>query len=243
MSALIPFFFGPAECRAITDDRGDPWFVASDVAEVLGYRNGPDMTRMLDADEAAAHKVRSRSENGVEQDREMTVISESGLYACILKSRRPEAVDFRKWVTSEVLPAIRKTGKYAVPVNTGDLLVQMAIQLRDQGLKLGQIEHQQQALANRVEVLSGGEKFITVNGWLNMRGYRRDTRVTSPLGVRAAKYCRAHDQYMGQGWSNELNKPINTYPSEILDFLYGDEYPMHQARPLPTFRSGDYNAF
>jgi hypothetical protein len=74
------------------------------------------MVRMLDDDEAAPHNVGVRSENGVEQDREMTIISESGLYACILKSRRPEAKAFRKWVTGEVLPTLRKTGRYAVPV-------------------------------------------------------------------------------------------------------------------------------
>lgn len=115
MTALVPFQFESAEIRTITDEHGEPWFVATDVADVLGYRETRDMTRMLDDDEAAPHIVRGRSENGIEQDREMTIISESGLYACILKSRRPEAKRFKKWVTSEVLPAIRKTGRYALP--------------------------------------------------------------------------------------------------------------------------------
>lgn len=114
-ATVIPFSFETSEVRAISDEQGESWFVAADVAAVLGYRNAPDMTRMLDDDEAATHNLRIRSENGVEQDREMTIISESGLYACILKSRRPEAKAFRKWVTGEVLPALRKTGRYAVP--------------------------------------------------------------------------------------------------------------------------------
>lgn len=117
MSDLIPFAFEQHEIRAIADEHGDPWFVASDVASILGYRDTFNMARMLDDDESAPHNVRVRSENGVEQDREMTIISESGLYACILKSRRPEAKRFRKWVTSEVLPAIRKTGRYAIPTD------------------------------------------------------------------------------------------------------------------------------
>jgi prophage antirepressor-like protein len=115
MSSIIPFSFESTEIRAIANDQGEPWFVASDVAEVLGYRDAANMTRMLDDDEADTHNVSSRSETGVEQDREMTIISESGLYACILKSRRPEAKVFRKWVTGEVLPALRQTGRYAVP--------------------------------------------------------------------------------------------------------------------------------
>lgn len=96
----------------VIDRGGEPWFVATDVASVLGYRNAPDMTRMLDEDEAGTHEMRIRSENGVEQMREVTVISESGLYACILKSQRAEAKAFRKWVTSEVLPSIRRSGGY-----------------------------------------------------------------------------------------------------------------------------------
>ncbi|MBH5296524.1 BRO family protein [Corynebacterium ulcerans] len=58
------------------------------------------------------HNLHIRSENGVEQERSVTVITESGLYAAILKSRRPEAKAFRRWVTSEVLPTIRKHGVY-----------------------------------------------------------------------------------------------------------------------------------
>lgn len=111
MSAtVIPFSFETSEVRAISDEQGESWFVAADVAAVLGYRNAPDMTRMLDDDEKGTQIVRTLG-----GDQELTIISESGLYACILKSRRPEAKAFRKWVTGEVLPALRKTGRYAVP--------------------------------------------------------------------------------------------------------------------------------
>jgi prophage antirepressor-like protein len=113
MSSIIPFSFESTEIRAIANDQGEPWFVASDVAEVLGYREAYHMVRLLDDDEKGPHIVGTPG-----GDQEMTIISESGLYACILKSRRPEAKAFRKWVTSEVLPTLRKTGRYAVPVET-----------------------------------------------------------------------------------------------------------------------------
>jgi prophage antirepressor-like protein len=74
------------------------------------------MVRMLDDDEADTHEVRIRSENGVTQSRSLTIISESGLYNCILRSQRPEAKRFRKWVTSEVLPTLRRTGTYTLDV-------------------------------------------------------------------------------------------------------------------------------
>ncbi|MDZ7896395.1 MAG: Bro-N domain-containing protein [Sphingobium sp.] len=85
-----------------------PWWVAGDVARVLGYRDAPNMCRLLDEDEQLTHNVSSRSVNGVVQDRDVTIISESGLYHAILKSRRAEAKAFRKWVTAQVLPAIRR---------------------------------------------------------------------------------------------------------------------------------------
>lgn len=110
MHDIIPFSFENTEVRAVTDEHGDPWFVASDVATVLGYGHVPHMTRMLDDDEK---DVQNLDTPGGKQ--EMTIISESGLYACILKSRRPEAKVFRKWVTSEVLPTLRKTGRYELP--------------------------------------------------------------------------------------------------------------------------------
>lgn len=107
--ALQSFAFDSHAVRVVTRD-GEPWFIASDLAHVLAYRNAPDMVRMLDEDEKGTQIVRTP---GGEQT--MLVVNESGLYAAILKSRKPEAKKFKKWVTAEVLPAIRKTGGYALP--------------------------------------------------------------------------------------------------------------------------------
>ena len=89
---------------------GEPWFVGKDVAKSLEYRNASDMTRNLDDDEKGTQIVRTLGGNQT-----MTIISESGLYHAAIKSRKQEAQKFRKWVTSEVLPSIRKTGGYTVP--------------------------------------------------------------------------------------------------------------------------------
>ena len=89
---------------------GAPWFICADVAQVLGYRDASNAGRVLDDDEKGAHNV---STPGGEQ--KLTIINESGLYALVLRSRKPEARKFAKWVTSEVLPAIRKTGSYELP--------------------------------------------------------------------------------------------------------------------------------
>jgi hypothetical protein len=103
---VIPFRFESREVRTLLiDDR--PWFVASDVALALMYSEAKDMTRNLDDDEKGRQIVPTL---GGEQ--EMLVINESGLYSAILRSRKTEAKRFKKWVTAEVLPAIRKHGRY-----------------------------------------------------------------------------------------------------------------------------------
>ena len=110
-SQIASFSFKNIQVRTVDRD-GQVWFVASDVARALGYADAVQMTRVLDEDEAALHTVQTRSENGTVQTREVTILSESGLYHALLKSRKPEAKPFRKWVTAEVLPAIRKQGFY-----------------------------------------------------------------------------------------------------------------------------------
>lgn len=87
----------------------EPWFVAKDVCNVLGLVNSRKATMSLDEDEKRGLLIVTPS--GTQT---MTSISESGLYSLIFQSRKPEAKAFRKWVTSEVLPTLRKTGRYSV---------------------------------------------------------------------------------------------------------------------------------
>jgi prophage antirepressor-like protein len=119
-TALTIFNFQSHAVRIILRD-GEPWFVADDVAAALEYHEAASISRVLDEDEAAPHNLRIRSDNGVEQDRELTLISESGLYHAVLKSRKPKAKPFRRWITGEVLPAIRKTGRYEILPSVVDI--------------------------------------------------------------------------------------------------------------------------
>lgn len=114
---VIPFRFETREVRTMLID-DQPWFVAADVAASLGYPAAPQMTRNLDDDEKGMQNVHTL---GGEQ--EMLVINESGLYSAILRSRKTEAKRFKKWVTAEVLPAIRRTGRYEDATNKMATLV------------------------------------------------------------------------------------------------------------------------
>ena len=90
---------------------GAPWFVAADVCRALEIDQ--TATRRLDDDEKAALRLTQISSNGVEQAREVTTVNEPGLYALVLGSRKPEAKAFKRWITHEVIPSIRKNGAYA----------------------------------------------------------------------------------------------------------------------------------
>lgn len=100
------------DCRVRTVQRdNEPWFVLKDVCDVLGISNPTMVANRLDEDEVAKFDLGSRSG-------ETNIINESGLYSVILRSDKPEARHFRKWITSEVLPSIRKTGGYIVGQET-----------------------------------------------------------------------------------------------------------------------------
>lgn len=107
---LETFEFRESAVRVLVRE-GQPWFVAADVCRVLEIANSRDAIAALDEDE----KITVANADGNPRagiPHQMNLISESGLYALIFKSRKPEARAFRKWVTSEVLPAIRETGRY-----------------------------------------------------------------------------------------------------------------------------------
>ena len=110
---------------------GEPWFVLADVCRVLEIANPRDAATRLDNDEKAGVVLTDVSLNGVTQERAYTAVSEGGLYTLILRSDKPQAKPFRKWVTSEVLPAIRKTGGYigAAPEETPESLALRAMRV------------------------------------------------------------------------------------------------------------------
>ena len=93
----------------IIEIKGEVWFVAKDVTDILGYSRRMNAMRILDEDERGTHKVSTPKGN-----QEMSIINESGLYHLVLSSKGDESKKFRRWITGEVLPSIRKSGQYAI---------------------------------------------------------------------------------------------------------------------------------
>lgn len=109
MSTVIPFSFEGTEVRVLDRD-GEPWWVLTDVCKVLGIANAPHAAARLDDDEKAT--VAIGDSGNLNADR--TIINESGLWSLVLTSRKPAAKRFKKWITGEVIPSIRKSGGYMV---------------------------------------------------------------------------------------------------------------------------------
>ena len=110
MSNIRIFNYNSVEVRTIQKD-GEPWFVLRDVCNVLGLGTPARVAERLDTDEVSQTHIT----DSMGRQQETTIINESGLYNVILRSDKPEAKPFRKWVTSEVLPTIRRHGMYATP--------------------------------------------------------------------------------------------------------------------------------
>ncbi len=110
MNSLIkPFNFKGTPVRALSDKEGNPWLIAKDVCDVLGLNNVTEALRSLDDDEKTNI---SNSEVWNKPGRDPFIISEAGFYKLVMRSRKPEAKEFQRWVTHEVLPSIRRHGGY-----------------------------------------------------------------------------------------------------------------------------------
>jgi anti-repressor protein len=137
---LQTWSYGNSEIRTIQKD-GEPWWVLSDVCKVLELSSPHKVADRLEADEKGRNLIPTLG--GMQ---EMTTVNESGLYAVILRSDKPQAKPFRRWVTSEVLPSIRKHGAYMTDqtleqaLTSPDFLIQLATQLKEEKEQRKQLE-------------------------------------------------------------------------------------------------------
>ncbi|HFV9308508.1 TPA: BRO family protein [Staphylococcus aureus] len=120
MQELQTFNFEELPVRTLEVD-GEPYFIGKDVADILGYANGRDaLSKHVDAEDKLTSQIATAGQN-----RNVTIINESGLYSLIFSSKLENAKRFKRWVTSEVLPTLRKTGAYQVPSDPMQALILM----------------------------------------------------------------------------------------------------------------------
>lgn len=164
------------EIRTISRD-GAPWFVLRDVCDALGITQTKDVLFRLDEDEG--DKIPLVDKKG--QPHKMSIINESGLYSVIMRSNKPEAKRFRKWVTAEVLPSIRKTGRYENrPMTVAENLAAQAQLLVEQEKRIERIEQ-------RMETALTAIARPSADTWVPdmaeaMKRYCQATGLTEPVG-------------------------------------------------------------
>lgn len=150
---LQVFNYNDSAVRTVQKD-GEPWFVLKDVCDVLHLSTPARVAERLEPDEVSLAHVT----DGIGRQQETSIINESGLYTVILRSDKPEAKPFRKWVTSEVLPSIRKHGAYMTPetlqaaILNPDYLLQVVTALKDETDKRKALEAANASLVVDLEI-------------------------------------------------------------------------------------------
>ncbi|SDZ85007.1 BRO family protein [Bacillus nitratireducens] len=173
---LQVFESGLGELRAIKEDE-QVWFVAKDVCDVLELTNPTVALQTLDSDE--------RSKFNLGRQGEANMINESGLYSLILASRKPQAKAFKKWITSEVLPSIRRDGGYMVvhKEETEEELIARALILAQKSLqrKTKQLEQAEKKLEEQASSVEYHDKVLSIEGYATV------TDTAKTLGIRSAQ--------------------------------------------------------
>lgn len=200
---------------------GEPWLVGKDVAEALGYTN-PRKALIDHVDDEDKGVTKCYTPGG---DQDMTIINESGLYSLVLSSKLPTARKFRRWVTSEILPSIRKTGGYNLPKDYPSALRALADTEEKRLALLAENEAQRQVIADFEPVRQ------YVDTILHSKGSLATSQIAADYGISARALNRIlheegiqhkvnsqwilYREHMGKGWTD----------SRTIQFIHSDGRP------------------
>lgn len=218
MNELELFNFEGSEVRTLTID-GNPYFVGKDIAEILGYKNTKDaLSKHVDSEEKRGSRIATPS--GTQT---MTVINESGLYSLILSSKLPDAKKFKRWVTSEVLPAIRKHGGYLTDEKmkeallNPDTIITLATQLKrekEARLMAEQRANELSTKADYCDVILANKSLVTITQIAKDYGMsgKAMNQLLHEKGViyKQGSVWLLYAKYQGTGWTQSETKMITT---------------------------------
>lgn len=221
LTVVKDFDFDGSAIRTLSDGVGEVWFVAKDVADILGYAKTNNMTERLDDDEKQTLYVAASQNN-------QTLINESGLYSAVMGSQKPEAKRFKKWVTSEVLPSIRKTGGYnMIPKTYSDALLEAAQQAKraeDAEMLLEKKDYQFKSVRGAY-----GNHVMQHNKYVHSKGEGfRHATIAHVKSVITGKYrahllvnyCDQHNLPVQRVTPLHSTVTLNSYPAEAWLSVY-----------------------
>jgi prophage antirepressor-like protein len=199
----------------VQDEHGEPWWIAKEVCQILEIKDTSQAVDRLHDDEKL---IRVLYVSG--QNREMWTINEPGLYSLILRSNKPEAQKFKRWITHEVLPSIRQSGKYEIEGLTEiDLIIRSAQALKQ--IETKQVEHDQRLtiIEAKSQKNSGYTGYWTISAWCKLnnlkigieeanRKGRAATRLSNEWGIA---FYRVPDERFGV---------VNSYREDVLEEIF-----------------------
>lgn len=201
------FLFNDQQVRTVIRD-GEPWFVGKDVADILGYKNQRDaLAKHVDDEDKNSVAIR----DGIQGNPNKVVINESGLYSLIVASKLPTAKDFKRWVTSEVLPTIRKHGAYMdmdvieKTLTNPDFIIQLATTLKEEKQRRMEAEAKIAADEHKVDfynAVGSTSATLTVERFAKL--------VTEKLGIQTGRN-RMFQWLRKNGFLQANNMPYQRY--------------------------------
>jgi len=213
-------FDNKQEIRVVQGDDGEPWFVAADLCQSLGIVNVSQALTRLDEEEI--DDIISNDTAG--RPNQYKIVSEPGMYSLVMASKKPESKRFKRWVTSEVLPAIRKTGSYSMvkqeDMSPAKALLAVVQHMVEQEEILAEHDHRLMAMEARLSAVDEGSQYFTILAYARIRGMKIDNKTAQVDGMRCARWSRANGYPVGQAPDARFGT-VGTYHIDALEAVFG----------------------
>lgn len=203
------------EIRTVQIDN-DVWFVGKDIALALGYENPQKAIRdHVDEEDKkmGERNVTPSITDTLGREQFPMYINESGVYALVFGSKLESAKKFKHWITSEVLPQIRKTGSYAMAKSPTELIVLMAQELDKQAKAVEEVKADMKRLEAKITTIPS--EYYTIAGYANLKGKKIDVTRANQLGRYAANLSRKYGYDIGRV-SDPRYGSVNSYHMDVL---------------------------
>jgi prophage antirepressor-like protein len=210
---IIPFEYESYQVRVIQDENDDPWWVAKDVCEILDL--DVSQTRRLDDDEKGLREMQTLG-----GPQAMVCVNESGLYNLIIRSNKPEAKKFRKWITSEVLPTIRKTGGYEIQkMSPLDIALVTIQELKKTQSIVSEHDQRLNCLEAKSHQNSGQTGYWTITAWCKLNNLSLSLDEAMLKGRKAAKLSSEWGADIGKVHDERFGV-VNSYREDVLEEVF-----------------------
>lgn len=228
------FRFNEKRLRVLTDKQGEPWFIAKDACDILELSNVGQALKRLDDDERGSIIL----DDGTPGNPNRSVVSESGLYALVLASRKPEAKEFKRWVTHEVLPSIRRHGAYATGetidriIEDPDFGIRLLVQLKREREERTKAENRVRELEPKARAL---DDLTDASGLYSLQ---QTAKMLTDDGFRIGRQ-RLVNRLLGESWLYRENGVLSA-SQRAVEAGWLD---MKAYRAVPDWRSGGMRAY